>query len=74
MPYTWSWERANSRHSWRTWHAPQIAFACAICRIAGPVVEMGKKRSGSADRQAPPDRQLLTVIVAVIAGPHEVGR
>jgi hypothetical protein len=32
-------------------------LARAICREADPVAETGKKRSGSADRQAAADRQ-----------------
>jgi hypothetical protein len=34
-----------------------MVLACAICPAAGPVAEMGKNRSGSADRQAAADRQ-----------------
>jgi len=33
--------------------------------------EIGKNRSGSADKQAPADRQLAAVDVVVITDPHE---
>jgi hypothetical protein len=57
MPWVCSWVSANSRHSRRTPHPAQIVLACAICRAAGPVAEMGKNKSWSADRQAAADRQ-----------------
>jgi hypothetical protein len=41
-------------------------LARTICCSAGPFVDIGKKRSGSADRHAPADRQLGALPVAVI--------
>src|SRR5712691_5664781 len=41
----------------RTGQRAQTAFACAICRSAGPEGAMGKNRSGSLSRQAPRDAQ-----------------
>src|SRR6185312_12027889 len=70
MPYTWSWLSANSRHSRRTAHPAQIFLARATCRSAGPAEEIGKKRSGSADRQAPAERQFAAFPVALIACPR----
>src|SRR5258705_9777572 len=37
----------------RTGHQAQTAFACAICRSAGPEEVMGKNRSGSPYRRVP---------------------
>src|SRR5690349_13402077 len=70
MPWIGSWLSANSRHSRRTPHPAQIFLARAICRSAGPTEEIGKKRSGSADRQAPADRQFAVLPVALIACPR----
>src|SRR5208282_2124776 len=57
-------------HSCRTRHPPQITLARTICCSPKPTDEMGKKRSGSADRQAPADRQFAAFPVAVIACPR----
>jgi hypothetical protein len=56
MPWTCSVRSANARHSRRTRQAAQIALAFAACSRAGPEAEIGKNRSGSADRQAAADR------------------
>ena len=66
IPYVRSWVCANSRHSRLTRHPAQIVLARAICLSAGPFAEIGKKRSGSADRHAPAARQLAALPVAVI--------
>ena len=47
---------AKSRHSWRTRQPAQIRCAFAISLAATTPVATGKKRSGSADRQAPSAR------------------
>jgi hypothetical protein len=48
---------ANARHSRRTWHPAQIAFASSTWAVDRPVEEMGKNKSGSADPQAASERQ-----------------
>jgi hypothetical protein len=42
---------ANARHSRRTWHRAQIAFASTTWAMDWPDDEIGKIRSGSADCQ-----------------------
>jgi hypothetical protein len=56
----------------RTGQPAQITLARAIWRSAGPVLDIGKKRSGSAERQAADERQFTALPFAVIACPHEV--
>lgn len=73
MPYTWSWATANSRHCRRTGQPAQIPLALAICCSAGPLAEMGMKRSGSADRQAAAYRQSAEIPVPVIASSRSPG-
>jgi hypothetical protein len=46
-----------------------MVLARAIWRSDGPAGEIGKKRSGSAIRQAAADRQFVALPVAVIARP-----
>jgi hypothetical protein len=52
---------ANARHSERTQHSAQTAFARAACRSPRSDVEMGKNSSGSTVRQAASSRQSNSV-------------
>lgn len=57
IPDSWFVARANSRQGSSASQAKQTLFAASICSIAGPVVPIGKKRSGSVFRQAATFRQ-----------------
>ena len=65
------YDRRPAPNAGTHWTAPaQIFLARAICRSAGPAEEIGKKRSGSADWQAPAERQFAALPVALIACPR----
>ena len=54
MPWPGSCSSANDRHCSLTGHRAQIALARATCVRAGPLIETGKNRSGSAWRKRRP--------------------
>jgi hypothetical protein len=62
MPWTCLVRSANARHWGRTGQRAQIALASAACSSDLPVDEIGKNRSGSADRQPASCHHLLSAI------------
>src|SRR3984957_1175210 len=52
MPDSWLVTKANSRQDCWASHCLHTVLAASICSTAGPVLPMGKKRSGSVSRHA----------------------
>src|ERR1700719_1683465 len=63
MPEAAPSSSAHARHRFRTGQARQIRLASLIWSSAGPVVPIGKNRSGSASRQAASSRQFVSVVI-----------
>ena len=55
--------RAHFKHVSITSQRRHTALACSICRIAGPVLPIGKKSSGSSSRQAARSRQSMGIVL-----------
>src|ERR1700750_1986661 len=63
MPEAAPSSSAHARHGFRTGQARQIRLASLIWSSAGPVVPIGKNRSGSASRQAASSRHFVRVVI-----------
>ena len=69
-PGSWPASSAHARHCSRTSQRRHTALASSICRIAGPVLPIGKNSSGSSSRHAARWRQSMGCSSSLPDGPN----